>query len=253
MPTVPSTSTGSGSDAFVSTRQTLVEKVCALKGFSTADSALVLRVEEFLNDAIRELNTYPWESAKIAQTYSLVADQQYVTLDTNFFKESLVYLTNNTTGDSYPLKGLPYVHFKKLYPQDNPSTKGNPSVYSIFNFEKLRRLVFNLVVDTNTATNYTLTVECYKRLPYVTSVQGEQAPDIPDYFENAILYGAYKRLCAHVGDAEGVKIYEALEHSALEKLERIDIMHPDAERRFRLIDELGLYNYSINGLVFPFW
>ena len=120
----------------------------------------------------------------------------------------------------------------------NNSTTGTPSVYTIFNYEKTRRMFFDIALDQNTVTNYTLTVEYYKRLPLISSVEGSQTLDIPDYFENTILYGAYKRMSAHLGDSEGVQTYAALEREALEKLQRIDIMHPDADRRFRLIDEL---------------
>ena len=119
----------------------------------------------------------------------------------------------------------------------NTST-GIPTIYSIFNYEKTRRLAFEIAPNQDTVTNYTITVEYYKRLPLISSVQGEQSPDIPDYFENTLLYGAYKRMSAHLGDSEGVKTYASLEREALEKLQRIDIMHPDADRRFKLIDEI---------------
>jgi len=196
-------------------------------------------VTEFLDDCIKDLNTYPWESTKDSEVYTLTLNQQYVTLNPLFYKESLVYLTHTTNGDYIPMKGLPYVHFKRLYSMTSPdnSVKGTPSIYSIFNFEKERRLAFNIAPDQDTVTDFTLTVEFYKRLPLISSVNGVQSPDIPDYFENTILYGAYKRLSAHLGDADGVRTYAGLEREALEKLQRIDIMHPDADRRFRLIDE----------------
>jgi hypothetical protein len=248
MPTVPSS--GSGSGSYISARQVLREKVAALKGFSVADPNLVERVDQFLDDAVKDLNTYPWESAKTSETFALTLDQQYVTLNPLFFKESLVYLTHITSGNYTPMKGLPYVHFKRLYPMTSPNQTihGTPTVYTIFNYEKTRRLQFDIAPDTNTVTNFSLIVEYYKRLPLISSTQGETSADIPDYFENTILYGAYKRMCAHLGDDSGVQVYSGLEREALERLQRIDIMHPDAERRFRLIDELSVspnYGYSI--------
>ena len=238
MPNVPAS--GSGSGSYLSSRQTLVEKVCALKGFSSKDSNLVERVLQFLDDGIKDLNTYPWESSKTSESYSLVLNQQYITLNPLFFKESLVYLNHITSGDCSPMKGLPYVHFKRLYSMTSPTNTitGIPTIYSIFNYEKTRRLAFEIAPNQDTVTNYTITVEYYKRLPLISSVQGEQSPDIPDYFENTLLYGAYKRMSAHLGDSEGVKTYASLEREALEKLQRIDIMHPDADRRFKLIDEI---------------
>ena len=119
MPNVPASGTGSGS--YISSRQTLVEKVCALKGFSSKDSNLVERVLQFLDDGIKDLNTYPWESSKTSESYSLVLNQQYITLNPLFFKESLVYLNHITSGDCSPMKGLPYVHFKRLYSMTSPT------------------------------------------------------------------------------------------------------------------------------------
>ena len=132
-----------------------------------------------------------------------------------------------------------------------PTAKGVPSVYAIFNLENARRIQFDIIPDTSTVANNTITVEFYTRLPFVTSVQGEQCPDIPDYFESVLLYGAYKRMCAHVGDAQGITIYQGLEREALERVQRIDIMQPDADRRFRLIDEVPT-GFTGSGFIYPF-
>ena len=215
---------------------------------------LVARVLEFLDDCIRDLNTYPWESSKTSESYTLTANQQYVTVNTLFFKDSQAFLTSATQGNTAPLRSLPYIQFKRLYPETNVTTNlvGFPSIYTIFNYEKTRRMLFDVAPDTSTATNYTLVLEYYKRLPLISSVSGINSADIPDYFENTIVYGAFKRMCAHVGDAQGVSMYSSLEREALERLQRIDVMHPDADRRFRLIDEVPYNLSSVNGVIYPF-
>lgn len=252
MPNIPAATSWSGS--VISTQQELVAKVCALKGFSTADPSLVTQVLGFLDDVIKDLNTYPWESTKVSETYNLTQDQQYITLDELFFKESLVYLTHTTIGDMWPLKGLPYIQFKRLYTGTSPdhTTSGRPQVYTIFNFEKNGRLQFDISPDSDTATNYDLVVEYYKRLPLISSVKGQSSAAIPDYFENTIVYGAFKRMAAHLGDDNGVKLYSSLEREALERLQRIDTMHPDADRRFRLMGESTIYGWYANGYIYPF-
>lgn len=222
--------------SFISTRGQLVEKVCALKGFSDQDPELSERVLGFLDDTIRDLCTYPWESAKaVESSVALVLNQQYVALTSQALKESQAFLVHTTDGNQAPMRSLPWIQFKRGYP--NNVATGIPSVYSIFNFESNGRVYFDRLPDAAVVAGYTLTVEYYRRLPLISSVSTGQNPNIPQEFENTILYGAYKRLCAHVGDENGIRIYSQLEREALERLQRIDIMHPDADRRFRLIDE----------------
>ncbi len=236
MSTVTALDNGSGN--VISSRQTLVGKVCALKGFSQSDPNLVERAEQFLDDTIRDLNTLPWDSTKDIDTYTLVQDQMYVTLNTDFYKASLVYLTDNTFGDTVGMTELPYVTFKRMFPRTNTDlhNHGVPSFYATFNYEKDRRLYFETAPDADTVSRYRLTVEFYKRLPLITSVAGDTHPDIPDYFENAILHGAYKRVCAHLSDADGMKIYSALERESIETIQRIDTMQPNADTRILLVD-----------------
>jgi hypothetical protein len=200
---------------------------------------------------VRELNTLPWESTKDLAAYTLVLDQMYVTLDTNFYKSSLVYLTNLTTGDTCPMTEIPYVPFKRQFWRTNTdlSNHGTPRFYTFFNYEKTRRILFDCAPDSTAVSTYNLTVEYYKRLPLITSAIGDNHPDIPDYLENVILNGAYKRLCAHLSDGDGMKIYAALEKEALEHARRIDIMQPDADHRFRLANapNYGLVNSRFYG------
>ena len=175
--------------------------------------------------------------------------QQWVQLSSSCFKESQAYLVHNTSGDQPPLRSLPWVAFKRMY--YGTTNSSCPAIYSIFNMEQDGKVYFDQLPDSDTVTNYTLAVEYYRRLPLISSVGASASPNIPQEFENTILYGAYKRMCAHVGDENGVRTYATLEREALERLQRIDIMRPDADRRFRLVDELNL-GVTQSDYIYPF-
>lgn len=153
---------------------------------------------------------------------------------------------------------LPWVQFKRLSPSTDSTVTGIPRAYSLFNVEQNGRLIFDIIPSADTITNYTLTVEYYRRLPLISSVGLNNNPEIAQEFENVILYGAYKRICAHLGDEKGVGANAAMEREALERVQRIDIMHPDADRRMRLIDETPVYDQggavriTGHGNIYPF-
>ena len=245
------------SGARISTRNQLVSKVCALYGYSTSDRKLVNKVLTWLDDSVKDLNTRIWQSTLSVETGILmVASQQYVTVDSLFYKESQAYLTDNSTGDQGSLKYLPWVHFKRLYPgtdtsNDGGGDTGRPTIYTIFNFEKDAKIYLYPIPSSDTVSQYTLTLEYYKRLPKISSVSINAAPDIPEEFENAILFGAYKRFAMDVGETEKVNLYAAMEKENILRIKEIDSAHPDADRRFRLInDQHSIYNHA--GYVYPF-
>jgi len=147
---------------------------------------------------------------------------------------------------------LPWVQFKRLFPGTDTSLLGRPGTYTLYNVEQDGRIYFDTAVDADTVANYTLTVEYYRRLPLISSVGTGASPNIPQEFENTILYGAYKRICAHLGDEKGMSTNATLEREALERLKRIDIMHPDADRRFRLISESTPSSWWRPNSIFPY-
>ena len=242
------------SGSLPNTKDELIAKVCALHGFSASDPALYGRALEWLDDSIRDLNHNVWQSTLIKEEgIAITQNQQYVTLPAMCYKESQAYLHTVGDGDKPMLKFMPWVHFKRMYPGTAVNTAGRPSVYSIFNLERESKLYFYPLPDATTATDYTLSVEYYQRLPRLSLVDGTSSIQIPEEFEIVILYGAYKRFAMHLGHAEQVSMYSNLEREALERIKQIDSMRPDADRRFRLQDEFLQIRWTSNPMyVFPY-
>jgi hypothetical protein len=220
-----------------SSKNELIAKVCALYGFSTEDPDLTLRAVEWLDDSIKDLNHNVWENTKVAESgIVMTAGTQWVNLSTIYYKESQAYLVHNTTGDQGPMKFLPWVHFKRMYPSTDTTQVSMPSIYTIFNEQRDGKIYLYPIPDATTVADYTLAVEYYQRLPLISTLGGGDSPEIPEEFENVILYGAYKRAAMHLGETKDMNMYNGLEREALERMKQIDSMRPDADRRFRLLD-----------------
>jgi hypothetical protein len=235
-----------------SSKNDLIAKVCALYGFSTEDPDLTLRAVEWLDDSIKDLNHNVWENTKVIETdITMTSAQQWVLLATTYYKESQAYLEHNTTGDQSPMKFLPWVHFKRYYPSTDTTQPGVPSIYTIFNDQREGKIYLYPIPDSGTIANYKLSVEYYQRLPLISTLGGGESPEIPEEFENVILYGAYKRAAMHLGNSKDITMYSNLEREALERMKQIDSMRPDADRRFRLMDGGYSTNWSANR-IYPY-
>lgn len=193
----------------------------------------------------------PWECTRVAESgIVLTSGQQWVMLTSQFFKASQAYLVHNTDGDQTPLTCLPWIQFKRQYPHTN--IEDIPSIYTLFNFEREGRLYFNVIPDASTVSDYTLAVEYYSRIPKFSTLAANSSPEIPAEFESVILNGALKRAAQHFGDSASIGSYAAFEAEALDRLKRIDSIQPDADRRWRLIDEVIPREYRRSGISFPF-
>jgi hypothetical protein len=250
MPTVLETS---WSGRLPSSKNELIAKVCALYGFSTSDTDFNQRAVEWLDDAIKDLNHNVWESTKVAESgIVMTAAQQWINLNTTFYKESQAYLVNNTSGDQPPMKFLPWVHFKRLYGSTDTNNTSRPYIYTVFNEQRDSKVYLFPIPDTTTVADFTLAVEYYQRLPLISTLSGSDSPEIPEEFENVILFGAYKRAAMHLGETDKVKLYSGLEAEALERMKRVDSMRPDADRRFRLVDGVGPSAWWVPNQIWPY-
>ena len=224
--------------------------MAAQYGFDTSDGDIQRRCLEWLDEAVNDLNYMTWESSKTVETgIPLTSGDTFASLSSQFYKESQAYLVSNDGGDMPPMRYLPWVAFKRLYPDMN--TPGMPCIYTAFNDSSEGKVYFDVVVDDNTASNYTLAVEYYRRIPKISSLGVGDSLEVPTEFENVLLYGAKKRAAQWVGAAQDVPQFQALEHEAYERMKRADRMHPDSDNRFRLIDDQPFVRYP-TGQVYPY-
>lgn len=204
------------------------------------DTDLTSKVLGWLDDSIKDINRILWQHTVIAESGIVFTEgQQWITVGSNIYRESQAYLTHNTSGDQPPLTYEPWVVFKRKYPGTDTSGPdlGLPQIYTIFNTDKDDRIYLYPIPNSDTVTNYTLTVEYYQRLPLISSCANNEPPRIPQEFENAILYGAYKRFAMDMGESAQVGLYENLEHEEHQYLKNMNGMHPDAQKGFRVFHE----------------
>jgi hypothetical protein len=223
--------------AVPSPRSQLIEDVCALYGWDTTDSDLRKRAIRFLDSSIKDLNTGLFEFNKIVETGILMGSgQQWVQLGSNAHKLSMVYLTHNTNGDEPPLTILPWDHFKRLYYQ---SVKpGKPYVATNFNPEREGKVYLFHIPNDSTVADYTISVEYYTRIPLISEIAEGASLAIPQEMENAIVFGAQKRMAEHLYGPghKDVAAKSMLESQALERCKTSDRSKPGAQLRFRLCD-----------------
>lgn len=238
------------SGAHPPTRNQFVGKIASTFGYEAGnDEDLALKALDWLDEVVVDLNMNTWECTRVMdQNIPLVLDQQYIVLDQDAFKSSQAYMVHDTDGDLPPMTNMPWVKFKRLYFQTEAT--GLPCVYSLFNQERDGRLYFDVKPTQDEVDNYTLTVEYYTRIPKFSQLGGGESPNIPAEFESAILNGALKRAALHFGDPRSGE-FASLEAAAIERLKRIDSYQPDADRRFKLIDEAA-YEPNVSNLIYPF-
>jgi hypothetical protein len=220
------------------TRNELVDKVCRLYGVEAGkDAELATNALSWLDEAVDDLNLGLYEFNKVIQTgIVMTASQPYITLATDFYRESQAYLVRTSDGLKYaPLTYLNWVDFRRIYPNDKVASI--PFVYSCYNYDTdSQRIYLYYTPSTDVASGYTLTTEYYRRVPRISTLGGGDSLQVPGEVETPIRYGAYKRAAMHFGQTTDVGMYGQLESQALERLKRVDRMHPDARKRFKLVD-----------------
>lgn len=234
MPTVISSS---WSGARPSSKTRLLNKVLRLYGMDAADADLRQAALDCLDDAVNDLNSSLYEFNRVTESgISLSTEQQWITLNSQFYKESQCYLNRTGQGDNTPMLYMDWVQFKRLYPEN--TTLGRPSIYTIFNSDQDGRLYLYDSPDQTTVDNYTLSVEYYRRIPLVSSLGNEGSLNVPREIENALIYGAQKQLSSVVmgpGHPD-VRALAGLESEAIARLKQSDRLHPDVQLRFKLAE-----------------
>jgi hypothetical protein len=221
-----------------STRASLVNKVCGLYGIEPGnDSEMAQRALEWLDEAVDDLNMGLYEFNKTIEVGIILTNGvSFVTLNADFYRESLAHLVRTSDSQKYgPLTCMEWVDFKRMYGDDKPT--GLPFVYSVFNFDNdSRKLYLCPTPSTDAANGYTLSVEYYRRVPKISSVGEGSSIQVPTEVEAPIRFGAFKRAAMWFDDPTKVQMYAGLEAQATERLKRVDRFHPDALKRFRLVD-----------------
>jgi len=161
-----------------------------------------------------------------------------VQLAAGFYKEKLAYLVKTSdSSSSTPLQFVDWPTFRRLYSPDPDVPTDRPIAYSVQNIEGEGRVYLGPSPSSSTATDYTLTVEYYRRIPLLSET--EQLV-VPQEIENALLYGAQKRMAYHIAgpDAPDVGTFHGLEDVAITRLMEIDRKRPDGGMRFRIVDNM---------------
>jgi hypothetical protein len=223
-----------------------VAKVAATYGW-TDDDELEARVLSFLDDTVKDMNSHLYEFMRVGEAGIGLEDgiNNYL-MSAQVHKESAAFLVATSNVAEQPLVYLPWVHFQRMYTSETDVT-GTPHTYTMFNFHHDGRVYLYPTPEAETATDFTLSLQYYRRIPLVS----QQDPlDVPQEVETALVYGAQKRFAIHLYGAghPDVATFASLEEQALKRLQNIDARHPDALLRFRLIDHLTHRNNPFNPL-----
>jgi hypothetical protein len=215
------------------------------------DTDLQTVVEGFLDDAVREMNSHLYEFNKRTETgIALSASTRDYTLTSTagaqVYRESLAYLVTTAGVQQANLVYLPWAHFQSLYGDQTLVNSGVPSVYSMRNVDFAGTVSLQPIPNTSVASSYTLTVEYYRRIP-LPYTDAEDPIEVAPEVETVLVYNAQKRLAIHLHGPghKDVAAFDALERRAQEELQAVDKRHPDAQRRFRLVDHGASRHHSI--------
>lgn len=198
----------------------------------------------FLDDAVKDMNTHLYEFNRTVETgLALVEDQEYVELVTTYYRESQAFTVRTSDGFKYePLCFIPWAQFLRMTQMgvsDIKKTSGELiSHYSIRNEHATGTMFLYPTPNATAASDFTLTVEYYRRIPLISSTAAGASIDCPPEIETALVYGAQKRMAMHIEGAEhpSVGALNALEETALNRLKAVDQRHVDEKLRFRIVD-----------------
>ena len=228
------------SSKVLSARQELITKVTQVYG-APDDAELRGVAQGLLDDTIKDMNSHLYEfNKKILSSVTMTADTREITLNDDVYKEHVAYLHHTVDDENEaPMTHLPHVHFLENYGDQSRFKVGIPKVYTFRSLHQDCKIMLGPAPSTSVATDYTLTVEYYRRIPLVTE---DSQIDVPQEVQTALIYGAQKRMAIHIhADAAhpSVAAFHTLEKDALSRLKQIDKHHPDTVKRFRLVDRRG--------------
>jgi hypothetical protein len=224
--------------ATLSSQSDLINKVAQVYGIDKdSDTELGTVVLGLLDDTVRNMNSHLYEFNKIVQdNIPITVNERDVNLNVGVYKESLGYLVRTSDNTKILLVYLPYVHFMDQWEANLFGDAGISSAYTFRNVERDGIVSLGPAPNNATATDYTLTLEYYRRIP-LPSEQTEGV-DVPPEVETALIYGSQKRLAIHLHGPghPDVGAFHRLEAEALSALKAVDKRHPDEQKRFRLVD-----------------
>lgn len=212
----------------------LVDKVVRLYGLTDDDEAKAMALD-FLDETIIEMNTHMYEFNLVQVTgITLVEGQAEYTLPTQFYREKLAYLKDSDGNTGEPMYYIDWPTFMRLYGKQ-PDTNAFPQAYSIRNVQNDGKVSLAPSPDGRSASDYTLTVDYYRRIPLASEVE---VLTVPQEVEVTLLYGAKKRFAMEVrgADQPDWQTFDELETKTLDRLKTADRRHPDEVTRFRLYD-----------------
>jgi hypothetical protein len=221
----------------------LVRRVAELYGVdSTVDTDIATIALDFLDEAVKEMNSHLYEFNRVSVTgTALVSDQRDYDLSATspqIYKELATYFvsTTNTNSRKTPMTYLPWEDFLRQTQGDVPLQNGEPVLYSYRNMPDTTVVSLYPRPDASFASAYTMTTEYYRRIALISSTATNAAIDVPQELETCLMYAAWKRMAIHIKGAShsDVAAFEQLEMKALDKLRDIDRQHPDSIHRFRV-------------------
>jgi hypothetical protein len=210
------------------------------------DTELTAVAKDFLDDAVKDMNSHLYEFNRLSETIDLQADDNnYPLTNTDAdgtdgstivpYKESYAYLID-ADGNRLPLTYLPWVRFAERLGNTFYSNSGPPELYSFKNIENDGKVY---VWPTPGDLTYDMVIDFYRRIPlYSDLTNSTTSPNMPEEVETPLFYNALKRLAIHLygpghKDVEG---FDALESKALTELKAVDKRHPDQQQRFVVSD-----------------
>jgi len=190
------------------------------------DTDSLYRCGQFINRAIKELNTRPWKALLNSGTnLTTIAGTRDYTLDSQFYKESKVQRLDD---NSKPCATLIYQDWETFQSRFNEQAdQSTPAIYTLRNVDQDGIISIYPIPDKV----YTLTVQYYARISMLED--NDDTLLIPVEFENYIILRAQFYLL-DLFHHERSEMKEQQSNNQMAMLIRADEIHPDNASRFRL-------------------
>src|SRR3990172_171322 len=238
-----------------SSKADLVAQVASLYGVQDDTEMEALAVTS-LNGAVDDANMHLWEFNKQEESgIVMTAGQAHVEITDNVYREVLAFIVkaSDSTVQQH-LTFLPWVDFQRQW--GVPTSEGTPLWYSYFNLHRTGQIHLAPTPPASPstfATDYTLTVQYYRRMPHVSD---EDPLYVPREVEQLLVYGGQKRMGMQLQGPShpDVMALAALESKFYDDLRGVDKRSPDENLCFKLAGRRWPYNpmpAAGNGL--PYW
>lgn len=190
------------------------------------DSKSLYRCGQFINRAIKELNTRPWKALLTANTnITTSAGTATYSLDSLYYKDSKVQRLDTSNNPAYTLEYQDWEQFQMKVQQQ--SVTSAPLIYTLRNTHQDGLITFYPVPDQT----YTITVQYYPRITLLA--ENDDTLSVPIEFENYIILRAqFYLLDLFHHERSELKQRQSEEQMAM--LVRADEIHPDNHPRFTL-------------------